>query len=186
MASKVLSGTSNPSYTNDTGQNVRIVINYLDNPTSVTWENIIVNNFRVFQSTVICTDPSTTSSAKYGFYTRTGGADSNIQNARQVVIKWDGQVVYNGSLPTKFATDGYITAGGYNYYPSTYRGSLGCPAPIGWYGPGGQDPANAFDVYRNDVNLQAFYPKQIMLNPGKSFSATCGAYNIVIIKEDGT
>ena len=29
MASQVLSGTSNPSYTNNTGQNVRVVINYL-------------------------------------------------------------------------------------------------------------------------------------------------------------
>ena len=29
MASQVLSGASNPSYTNNTGQNVRIVINYM-------------------------------------------------------------------------------------------------------------------------------------------------------------
>ena len=29
MASQVLSGTSNPSYTNNTGQNVRVVINYM-------------------------------------------------------------------------------------------------------------------------------------------------------------
>lgn len=29
MASQVLSGTSDPSYTNNTGQNVRIVINYM-------------------------------------------------------------------------------------------------------------------------------------------------------------
>ena len=29
MASQVLSGTSNPTYTNNTGQNVRVVINYM-------------------------------------------------------------------------------------------------------------------------------------------------------------
>jgi hypothetical protein len=29
MASQVLSGASNPSYTNNTGQNVRVVINYM-------------------------------------------------------------------------------------------------------------------------------------------------------------
>jgi hypothetical protein len=29
MASQVLSGSSNPSYTNNTGQNVRVVINYM-------------------------------------------------------------------------------------------------------------------------------------------------------------
>lgn len=30
MASQVLSGSSNPSYTNNTGQNVRVVINYMN------------------------------------------------------------------------------------------------------------------------------------------------------------
>lgn len=34
MASQVLSGTGNVSYTNNTGQNVRIVINYLQMPDS--------------------------------------------------------------------------------------------------------------------------------------------------------
>ena len=29
MASQVLSGTSNPSYTNNTGENVRVVINFM-------------------------------------------------------------------------------------------------------------------------------------------------------------
>lgn len=34
MASQVLSGTGNVSYTNNTGQNVRVVINYLQMPDS--------------------------------------------------------------------------------------------------------------------------------------------------------
>lgn len=29
-------------------------------------------------------------------------------------------------------------------------------------------------------------PREILLAPSEIFSATCGAYNIVIIKEDGT
>jgi len=37
MASQVLSGTGNVSYTNNTGQNVRIVINYMAAPTSGTF-----------------------------------------------------------------------------------------------------------------------------------------------------
>ena len=37
MASQVLSGSSNVSYTNNTGQNVRIVINYMARPTSMSW-----------------------------------------------------------------------------------------------------------------------------------------------------
>ena len=34
MAAQVLSGTGNVSYTNSTGQNVRVVINYLENDAS--------------------------------------------------------------------------------------------------------------------------------------------------------
>ena len=39
MASQVLSGSSNVSYTNNTGENVRLVINYMQSPTSMNWTN---------------------------------------------------------------------------------------------------------------------------------------------------
>lgn len=37
MASQVLSGSSNLSYTNNTGQNVRIIINYMATPAIMNW-----------------------------------------------------------------------------------------------------------------------------------------------------
>lgn len=37
MASQVISGPSNPTYNNTTGQNVRVIINFLSNATSVSW-----------------------------------------------------------------------------------------------------------------------------------------------------
>lgn len=40
MASQVFSGTSNPTYTNNTGKNVRVIINFLSNATSVNWSGI--------------------------------------------------------------------------------------------------------------------------------------------------
>jgi hypothetical protein len=43
MASQVLSGSSNVSYTNNTGQNVRIVINYMYGLTSVGSATITLN-----------------------------------------------------------------------------------------------------------------------------------------------
>lgn len=43
MASQVLSGASNASYTNNTGQNVRLIINYMSNVTSMTWAGVTVN-----------------------------------------------------------------------------------------------------------------------------------------------
>lgn len=42
MASQVLSGASNASYTNNTGQNVRIVINYMQSPTIISWAGVSV------------------------------------------------------------------------------------------------------------------------------------------------
>ncbi len=46
MASQVLSGASNPSYTNNTGQNVRIVINYMqgtaNNTLTISWAGVSV------------------------------------------------------------------------------------------------------------------------------------------------
>lgn len=52
MASQVLSGSSNVSYTNNTGQNVRIVINYMAGSTaagagpqiSMSWAGVSINN----------------------------------------------------------------------------------------------------------------------------------------------
>ena len=38
MASQVLSGSGSVSYTNNTGQNVRVVINYMSSPTSMSWK----------------------------------------------------------------------------------------------------------------------------------------------------
>ncbi len=43
MASQVLSGSSNVSYTNNTGQNVRIVINYMAGSTSGTSITLTLN-----------------------------------------------------------------------------------------------------------------------------------------------
>lgn len=40
MSSEVLSGSSNPSYTNNTGQNVRLKLNFLKNPTTVSWAGV--------------------------------------------------------------------------------------------------------------------------------------------------
>ena len=44
MASQVISGPSNPSYTNTTGQNVRVIFNFLSNPTSITWSGVTANS----------------------------------------------------------------------------------------------------------------------------------------------
>jgi len=40
MASQVLSGSGNPSYTNNTGQNVRVVIYFMSSVSSISWAGV--------------------------------------------------------------------------------------------------------------------------------------------------
>ena len=40
MASQVFSGSSNPNYFNNTGKNVRVIINFLSNATAVNWAGV--------------------------------------------------------------------------------------------------------------------------------------------------
>lgn len=44
MASQVLSGSSNPTYTNNTGQNVRVIINFMAKCTSMTWAGVTISD----------------------------------------------------------------------------------------------------------------------------------------------
>ena len=39
MPSQVLSGLSNPSYTNTTGKNVRVRLTYIEAPIAISWGN---------------------------------------------------------------------------------------------------------------------------------------------------
>lgn len=109
MASQVLSGSSNISYTNNTGQNVRVVINFMKSITSMTWAGTVN----------ITSSSAGTVGRNLGTWYR-GGSSSAIAN-------------------------------------------------------------NAFGVSDSDF----CYPTEIMLAAGQTFSAVCGAYNIVIIPEAG-
>ena len=44
MASQVLSGSSNPTYTNNTGQNVRVILNFLSSATTISWAGVSINS----------------------------------------------------------------------------------------------------------------------------------------------
>ncbi len=125
MASQVLSGSSNVSYTNNTGQNVRIVINYMAGATA--------------------TIPSTG---------QTYGA---------ITMSWAG-----------VSAGGAIAAIGRNLAFNNYEGA-GITANNA-LGNAFYNPANIYD---------GALPTELMLSPGQTFSASCGAYNIVVIPEAG-
>ena len=82
-------------------------------------------------------------SQPYGWYTRSGGIESDpYSGVRQLVIRWNGTTVYDGAG----VGSGPVVVDGYSYYPSTYRPS----SLYGW----SSDFNNAFDVYRTTPNLE--------------------------------
>ncbi len=110
MASQVLSGSSNVSYTNNTGQNVRIVINYM--------------------SGVVASGTAT------------------------LTLNWAGVSATGqfGAIGRNLATSGIISTA--NNGLTTVTGNFALPT-------------------------------ELMLAPGQTFSASCAAYNIVVIPEAG-
>lgn len=125
MASTVLSGSSNPSYTNNTGQNVRIIINFMAG---------------------------------------TGSTPSNIA----IALNWAGV-----SASARLNSIGRNLA---VYSSQTFAVNTNL---------------NTADTGALSVNNASGYgvsgalPTELMLAPNQTFSANCGAYNIVIIPEAG-
>ena len=122
MASQVLSGVSNPTYTNNTGQNVRVVINYMQNVTVMNWAGVTENPYSA--TTFI-----------------TGPANGLITNT-----------IFSPLVE-------FAIGKGIDTFMQTPRGAY--------------------------IKEGGHFPVEIALAPGQSFSATCGVYNIVVIKEDG-
>ena len=226
MASQVLSGASNASYTNNTGQNVRLIINYMQNVTSMTWAGVNVTA----ESTTIGKDiqnitgefrgaetgkllGTTQNPLRMGPVTYTYElklSDKKI-NLTEYVVKEDNKPVpppknpnatYNNPLentkqpaaliPTQenntINSSGLapitLSTDNMNYRPYFYDNRFS-----GFYndnGPaGGNNGANIFYVPLT-VSRGGNFPVELMLAPTQSFSAVCGAFNAVVIKEDGT
>jgi hypothetical protein len=135
MASQVLSGSSNPSYTNNTGQNVRVVINFMASVTSISWAGV----------------SATASSC-------TIGRNLAFSN-REVVLGTSGTT----SQPLAGQGDFTVVS------VSGASASVGVAA------------VNCLSGGTADMAL----PTELMLASGQTFSATCGAYNIVVIPEAG-
>lgn len=120
MASQILSGSSNVSYTNNTGQNVRVVINYM---------------------------------------AAAGPAGS-------ITISWAG-VSVTASYPLAIGRNLAFNA-----------------SPNFSTSPPGLSGNNAAPYDQSEATNFAL-PTELMLAPGQTFSATCGAHNIVVIPEAG-
>jgi len=135
MASQVLSGSSNPSYTNNTGQNVRVVINFMRNVSSISWAGVSA-------SAPECTIGRNLASLNF-FYDYDAAPISNPVYVRSVTSSMTGNNLA-GNISTANQPE---------------------------------------EVSSSDFSIAL--PTELMLASGQTFSATCKAYNIVVIPEAG-
>ena len=192
MASQVLSGATNASYTNNTGQNVRLIINYMSRVTSMTWAgvNVTANSTTIGKDIQNITGElrQAVKGTKIRDFIGPSALVGSLYNAEIASSK-------SGLLETDDRTVG--ATGGVSYLPSADPGAQRfgvAQAP---------DALNTFyndfssDIARTTVQLpNLFYvpltisrggnfPVELMLASGQSFSAVCGAFNAIVIREDG-
>lgn len=193
MASQVLSGPSNPNYTNNTGQNVRIVINYMAStdgtpPQGVgggfpqqTAPNIapVVNTPGVAPSlTINWAGVSVTGKMgpdpviKTGYYSILRGR--RVQN---VIVSGGPKFAIGRNISAAAAitkeTPGFIES-----LFDDIPGIGGGEVSIATY-------AHNAGFQMGTVTMGITFPTELMLAPGQTFSAVCGVYNIVVIPENG-
>jgi hypothetical protein len=150
MASQVFSGNGNFSYTNSTGKNVRVIINFMQ---------------------------SSNISPNYGGITVTwAGVTVSALNAHSIGRNLAGVNAIRIERQN-WSNTGNMTS---SYRNVTDIGNKG-------YGYAALNGANLVAVEGAEAQQQNMaLPTEIMLAPNQSFSAVCGPYNIVIIKEDGS
>ena len=189
MASQVLSGSSGVNYTNNTGQNVRVVINFMSSigASSSSGRGALTTN-----STETLTISWAGVSQTYlsrGTVTSEKSGVSNGQPAQPAAIGRNlASVSVTYSYSTDIVIDGNPTgSGSFNLDPGgltdTFVGSTAAAAD------GRVNVAAPVSVALAANNASGTsplaLPTEIMLAPNQTFSAVCGVYNIVVIPEAG-
>jgi hypothetical protein len=192
MASQVLSGATNASYTNNTGQNVRLIINYMSNVTSMTWAGV---NVTASATTIGKDIQNITGELRQAVgrqiplsqITTVGGTTTvqelEISNQKATLATGGGaNSPFRLPAPSNTrATDPFLNGSVLGNVNSFY--SMGSRNTTS--GDTTQNLPNLFYVPLT-VSRGGNFPVELMLAPTQSFSAVCGAFNAIIIKEDGT
>lgn len=173
MASQVLSGASNPSYTNNTGENVRIVINYMGG----TSTNITLNWAGVSVSAALAAIGRNLASSYIEIVDPPNNPFSIAFNFGQ---KSDRRLD-DGVLPESSSAAAAATYPGYGV--ATNNNALARTVTT----------TETYDADRGGISKltgtkltgSGALPTELMLSTGQTFSATCGVYNIVVIPEAG-
>jgi len=196
MASQVLSGSSGVNYTNNTGQNVRVVINFMSSigasssagrglTTTNSTETLTISWAGVSQTYLsrgTVTSDGRTSTGQPAQPTAIGRNLASVS----VSYSYSTDIVINGSPIT---TGGLTAIGvaGYNLLPG---GSDSLIPSITTFNVSSSTnraaPVSVALAANNASGTSPLaLPTEIMLAPNQTFSAVCGVYNIVVIPEAG-
>jgi hypothetical protein len=215
MASEVKSGPTNFAYVNNHTQNVRLIINYMANVTSMTWSSSSGGTVNVTATrTTIGKDiqningelrQAVPGTKVREFVSPNAGANPNqllgsLYNAEIASTK--AYLLGSNDLLSSRFGEAYMPS---SLVPGNQLPPLGS-IPLVTVG-GTPDPGNTFyqslpytagsSALNKEFSPNLFYvpltisrggnfPVELMLAPNQSFSAICGPFNAIVIKEDGT
>jgi hypothetical protein len=197
MAAEVKSGAANASYVNNTTQNVRLIINYMSRVTSMTWAGVNVTASATTIGKDIQNITGELRQAVKGTKIRDFiGPDAGVTPNELVGTLYNAEIASSksGLLETDDTT--IAGTGGVSYLPSATSGfperstSIAPNAINTFYddfnaiGPSTVELPNLFYVPLT-ISRGGNFPVELMLASGQSFSAVCGAFNFVAIREDG-
>lgn len=187
MASIVKSGNNNVSYTNDTGVNVRVLINYMASCTSMTWAGVTIEE----GTSTVGKDTWTINGGFGGFTEDTKKPVPGEPVVGGTIYKYKLEVGNDeilAKLDTSYSVPRYTTITNIGNIASRIIGFFEYgPGGVGGGGQGGPWAYGDAGIYYipQTITPGGKYPTEIILANGESFSAVCGAYNIVVIREDG-
>jgi len=166
MASTVISGPSNPSYRNNTDQNVRIVINYM---AGTKFDPAIPSRGAV---------PSNITINWAGLSVGTSSDQGNIAIGRNLAYSQLFRDTASGG--TQQVQIGELRPGqpGFDY-------SLTSSGRAIFQAVGVNNSVALATASNNASGFVSSLPTELMLAPGQTFSAVCGVHNIVVIPENG-
>ena len=181
MASQVLSGASNPSYTNNTGQNVRVVVNYMGGTPFVParFETRTAFNNTTFQVEVAPVVPSTITINWAGVSVSNSSNTGNIAIGRNLAVSQLFRDTAMGG--TQFVRVADLRPGQPGYVDDGPRFANQVFEPVG------VNNSVALAAIANNASGPGgvSLPTELMLAPGQTFSAVCGVHNIIVIPEAG-
>lgn len=178
MASQVLSGASNPSYTNNTGQNVRIVINYM---------GAVITRIQIGSTPGPRSVPIYSTyysiSISWGGVSVSSSLKAIGKSLASAIVYIKNPETYPISTTTSTRTDSNASLSSSNSTTSTSN-SQSVTSGFGFCAS--NNAIFPIDGSANFGSGSEALPTELMLAPNQTFSATCAEYNIVVIKEDGT